>query len=199
MARWRRLVRVYAGVEVLLGFLGLVFHAVFLLMHDPLLEMNTATRWLAATGMILPQSILLGISFPVMSAGLMRRLRHEQERVLGNLYFTNSAGAALGALVATFVLLPRVGLPGSLQFAGLLNLLIGVFAWLLGSEAGEPIRARASMTRSSARTSRGCKVPGKLLLRKYSGQACLISIRHRPDCSISRASSWPAHNPRLQS
>lgn len=141
-AQWRRLIRVYAGVEALLGIFGLLFHAGFVWLHDPVMGMDSGLRWLAATLMILPQSILLGISFPVMSAGLMRRLGRNHGQTLGNLYFSNSAGAALGALIATFVLLPRVGLPGSLQFAGLINLLIAVLAWLIGSRPDPVIGKR---------------------------------------------------------
>ncbi|TVR92246.1 MAG: spermidine synthase [Wenzhouxiangellaceae bacterium] len=143
-ASWRNLIRAYAGVEVLLGLAGLVFHLAFLRIHalalDSLLPLAPGPasaellKWGLAAALILPQSILLGISFPLMSAGIMRRLPGENGRILGSLYFTNSIGAAVGALIATFVLVPRIGLPGAVQFAGLLNLLVAVAAWMLGSD-----------------------------------------------------------------
>ncbi len=159
-AGWRNLVRAYAGVEVLIGLAGLAFHLVFLQLHalalDSLLPLAPGPtsaevlKWFLAIGLILPQSILLGISFPLMSAGIMRRLQGEHGQILGSLYFTNSIGAAIGALVATFVLVPRIGLPGAVQFAGLLNLLVAVAAWLLGSDPkGQAARAIASIRPSA--------------------------------------------------
>src|SRR5690348_13228786 len=56
-----------------------------------------------------------------MSAGAIRLLRARTGRVLGLLYFANSFGAAAGVLVAGFVLLDRVGLPGTLITAAMLN------------------------------------------------------------------------------
>src|SRR5439155_3299032 len=47
-------------------------------------------------------------------------------RVLGLLYFTNSLGAALGALVAGFFLIQTFGLPGTLLSAGVLNFVVAI-------------------------------------------------------------------------
>jgi len=174
--RWRRLIRVYAVVEILLGFSGLLFHSGFVLLHDPLMGLDSGLRWLVAALMILPQSVLLGISFPVMSAGLMRRLGHERGRILGNLYFSNSAGAAVGALIATFLLLPRIGLPGSLQFAGLINLLIGVLAWLIGSRPDRAIGTQPTRCDSPRKESTWSEQSrGRSLLAIVLMATCLSS------------------------
>ena len=139
--RWRRLILGYAIVEGVIGLCGLVFHPVFVAYSGvsqqailPALDSATlaqAYQWLSATAIIAPQSILLGATFPLMSAGLIRAMPGEQGEVLGGLYFTNSLGAALGALAATFILLPLVGLPGSMLTAGLLNIFVAVGAWLV--------------------------------------------------------------------
>ncbi|HUX32870.1 MAG TPA: hypothetical protein VMV51_03290, partial [Gemmatimonadaceae bacterium] len=65
-------------------------------------------------------------TFPLMSAGAIRHVRAEPGRVLGLLYFTNSIGAAVGALVAGFVLIGAFGLPGTLLTAGVLNFLVAL-------------------------------------------------------------------------
>jgi len=51
--------------------------------------------------------------------------------MLGGLYFTNSIGAAAGALASTFILIPRIGLPGAVFTAGILNFVVAGIAWLL--------------------------------------------------------------------
>lgn len=121
----------YAAVEALVGVIGLLFNYAYLDISDlaydrifPALAggwVLIVVKWLIAALLILPQSILLGTTFPLMSAGTIRLLRSQRGRVLGLLYFANSLGAAVGVLLAGFVLLARVGLPGTLVTAAILN------------------------------------------------------------------------------
>lgn len=143
---WRRLILGYAVVEGLIGVLGLVFHPVFaaytgfsqdtLLPLLPNVALAHAYQWLSAALLIAPQSVLLGATFPLMSAGLIRAMPNEHGEVLGGLYFSNSLGAALGALVATFVLLPAVGLPGTVFTAAVVNIAVGIGAWQIAKWLG---------------------------------------------------------------
>ncbi|HEX6690724.1 MAG TPA: hypothetical protein VF110_06190, partial [Burkholderiales bacterium] len=81
--------------------------------------------------LILPQSILLGATFPLMSAGLARAHPASAGESVAMLYFTNSLGAAAGVLASGFWLIGRVGLPGTLDVAGAINLLLAFTVWLL--------------------------------------------------------------------
>ena len=167
---WRRLIAAYAVVEVVIGLAGLAFHPFFLAYTGfsqesvyPALESVTAVRawqWGTAALLIAPQSILLGMTFPLMSGGYLRVAPKADGEILGGLYFTNSIGAAFGALFATFVLLPWVGMPGAIVVAGLVNLLVGVLAWVVSRRAdaqpGQP-----SPEVASGATSRSAAVdPG---------------------------------------
>ena len=49
-----------------------------------------------------------------MTAGVLRRIPSYPGRTLSLLYFTNSLGAAVGVLIAGFVLFDMAGLPGTL-------------------------------------------------------------------------------------
>lgn len=142
--RWRNLIRGYAIIEAVIGVLGLLFHTLFTSVaafsYDTLIPalgepwtVNLA-RWLIAAALILPQTILLGMTFPLMSGGLIRRYSGSDGHTLGGLYFTNSIGAAIGALVAVFVLLPSIGLPGAMKVAGVLNFVVAGLAWWLARE-----------------------------------------------------------------
>jgi spermidine synthase len=130
----------YAAVEALVGVLGLAFHDVFVgatgfaydaifpaLAGGPLLSV---TKWSLAGALILPQSVLLGATFPLMTAGVLRRLRGDEAAltggVLGLFYFANSFGATIGVLLAGFWLLDLAGLPGTLVVASALNLVVAV-------------------------------------------------------------------------
>jgi len=153
--RWRNLVRLYALVELAIGVLGLLFHFLYVGLtsfgYDVLIPASGSiwavnlVKWGIAALLILPQTILLGMTFPLMSGGIIRRFPGRDGDTLGGLYFTNSIGAALGALVATFLLLPTVGLPGSTVTAGVLNLVVAAIAlWLARSpEPDASVTARA--------------------------------------------------------
>lgn len=148
--RWRNLVLGYAIVEAIIGVFGLGFHALFTgalgLSYDWLMPalgsawLVNGWKWLLAALLILPQTILLGMTFPLLSGGMIRRFPGADGRALGGLYFSNSIGAAAGALAATFLLLPRVGMPGAMVIAGLTNLAVAAMAWRLavGRETPPP-------------------------------------------------------------
>lgn len=145
--RLRRLVFAYAVVELAIGALGLAFHPIFLattaLSQEtvlPALDSVAAARfwqWGLAAALITPQTILLGASFPLLSAGLMRARAGEDGEVLGGLYFSNSFGAVIGVLASTYLLLPALGMPGTVFLAGVLNLLVGLGAWWVSVAMGE--------------------------------------------------------------
>jgi spermidine synthase len=127
----------YAIVEYAIGLIALIFHSVFDVVTTaaytsifPALS-GTAlviVKWTIASVLILPQSILLGATFPLMSAGVIRIAGGERSagRMLSLLYFSNSLGAAAGVLLAGLVLVARVGLPGTLLVAGCLNVVAAV-------------------------------------------------------------------------
>jgi len=132
----------YAVVEVLIGLVGLVFHDLIYVpvtgwAYDSLFPALgggmtvSLAKWGLAGLLILPQSIMLGATFPLMSAGIIRRARERPGAVLSILYFTNSLGAAAGVLFAGFVLVRQAGLPGTLLAAAILNLLVGLVAFFV--------------------------------------------------------------------
>src|SRR5213082_3686070 len=78
---WGNLLRGYALAEGLIGLAGLAFHPIFVTATEtayesvlPALGGETSAalfKWALAGLLILPQSILLGTTFPLMSAGLI--------------------------------------------------------------------------------------------------------------------------------
>src|ERR1044071_2816962 len=141
-ARLRDPLFAYAVVEAMIGVVGLAFHDWMYLPVTgwafgrlfPALGGGAAValaKWGLAGLLILPQSILLGATFPLMSAGAIRRLPEAPGRTLSILYFANSLGAAAGVLIAGFVLYALAGLPGTLAAAAMLNLLVALGAMIV--------------------------------------------------------------------
>ncbi len=139
-SRIREPLVVYAAVEAIVGLIGLVFHDVFIGVSGfaystifPALAGGAGlviVKWAIAGLLILPQAVLLGATFPLMTAGLIRRVsrdgRSDTGRLVSVLYFANSIGAAGGVLVAGFYLIGATGLPGTLLTAAIINLLVGL-------------------------------------------------------------------------
>jgi spermidine synthase len=147
-AHWKNLLLGYAIVEFAVGFFALTFHGVFIRVtdfaYDVLIPaigtpwMAGVLKWALGAVFILPPSILLGMTFPLMSSGLIRRHTDQPGRSLATLYFSNSIGAAVGVLVSGFVLIDYVGLPGALLTAGLINIGLAIVVWLSVKGVGEP-------------------------------------------------------------
>ncbi|WP_457442382.1 fused MFS/spermidine synthase [Roseateles sp. P5_E4] len=165
----RRPIAAYAGAEALIGVSGLVFHSVFVaysaFSQDRVLpalgsaDAATTWQWLSAALLIAPQTVLLGATFPLLAVGVLRLPGSGQSQTLGGLYFTNGLGAALGALIATFYLLPAFGMPGALKAAGLLNLVVAAVSACLGLALREG-RAAIPVPGHDASAGTG---PGRLL------------------------------------
>lgn len=137
----RNLLLGYVLVEALLGLMGLAFHGVSQAATGwafdtviPALGSPAAIavfKWSLGALLILPQSILLGMTFPLMSGAIVRQQPQRSGQTLALLYFTNSLGAAIGVLVSGFVLVGRIGLPGTILTAAVLNLALATTVWAL--------------------------------------------------------------------
>lgn len=151
--RWHNLLLGYAMAEGIVGLIALLFHPLF----DGFMQYSFNTimpaighsyainlyKWSASALIILPQSILLGMTFPLMSAALIRRFPGQTGGTLAMLYFTNSMGAVFGVLVSGFILIAAVGLPGTMQTAGLINILLAITVAYLAKQYAEPAPAYA--------------------------------------------------------
>jgi len=161
--RWKNPLMIYAIIEGIIGLFGLTFHTFFThiteILYNNLIPnldhplIISLLKWGCASSLILPQCILLGMTFPLMSTGIIRLDPETKGATLGMLYFTNSIGAAVGVLVSVFFLISRVGLPGTILSAALLNVLLAMVVWGLVKERRDPpIRVTASVQASRFNT-----------------------------------------------
>jgi predicted membrane-bound spermidine synthase len=158
--RIRRLLLAYVVVEGVIGALGLIFHSTFVAAYDfsfataipalPSAFWIHAYKWSLGSLIIFPQSVLLGMTFPLISGGLIRRWPARPGETLATLYFTNSLGAAIGVVVSGFVLIGAVGLPGTIRIAGLLNIVLAFGVWAAVRAPAEPAPAQPAAVPPSA-------------------------------------------------
>ncbi len=146
-------IRAYAIVEGLIGLMAVAFHSLFGILGGYTLNhlvpaagsamVAGMMTWGTGLALILPQSILLGMTFPLLANGLMRAWPGDSSGTLGRLYFSNSLGGAIGVLVSGFVLIALVGLPGTMLTAGLINSALAIAAYAIARRIDQPIRPQA--------------------------------------------------------
>jgi predicted membrane-bound spermidine synthase len=134
-----RLLRVYGAVEAGIGLWALAFPLLFA-------AARSVSAWLpfhrdpaafvADVGLTIlligPPTVLMGGTIPLLTQALARSLA-DATRFHALVYGLNAGGAFAGALAAAFVLVPALGISGTLRAMGVLNLLAGASFALLGA------------------------------------------------------------------
>ena len=130
----------YAAVELAIGIGGVAYHP----LYNALTGFFFDSEWIAglgftgaeiakvvlATGSTLPIAIAVGMTFPFIAAGLMRKSGAEVS--LPMLYFTNSFGSAIGILVTSYTLIPVLGNHVTLCVAASINFLLAMIFGFIG-------------------------------------------------------------------
>ncbi len=126
---------VYSYLEMGVGLYGLLFPLLFPLISALYLILagvigttgfgGVLNKGLSSVLLLAPSTFLMGGTLPL----LMRALTDRPERVgrgVAGLYFINSIGAVIGALLAGFLLIPGLGTSAALTIAAAINILVGV-------------------------------------------------------------------------
>ena len=133
----------FAGAELaiaLFGFFSRPLYYDFLYNRVGEAQVAPAALALLLFASLLWPTFFMGASLPLLSRALASRIERAST-VIGLLYGINTLGAAAGALLSTWVLLPRLGLEGSLRVGVALNVacaLVLLPSVLLLSRAPEP-------------------------------------------------------------
>ena len=126
----------FAAAELLIGVFGLIskrfYYDTLYEQYSQLTASPVATAVILSLTLLLP-TFLMGLSLPLLARALADSLGITP-RVIGMLYALNTLGAAAGAFAAPWVLIPRVGLEGSLWVAAALNLTCAALAVALARQ-----------------------------------------------------------------
>lgn len=129
-------------------------------------------------GLLWP-TFFMGLSLPLLTRGLTTAIGHAA-RVAGSLYGSNTLGAAVGAMTATWVLLPVWGLEGTVLISAALNVLVAAIAapvalgWRTSRTEDLPLRPRTDAAGpGSDQVQTELSYPALLLLSGLSGFVAL--------------------------
>lgn len=119
----RRCLRAYVALEIGVAICALLL-PIELAMFSPLLRsayndgavLFPLIRILSCIVMVMLPALALGATFP-MAIRWFGRGSAEPARESSRLYFANTVGAAMGALLAGFVLIPSIGMSGTIYVA----------------------------------------------------------------------------------
>ena len=151
--RFREPLVIYTYLEMAIGVYGLLFpllfaagSALFLFLVSLLGSTGltgTLNRFLVSILLLGPSTFLMGGTLPLLARAVTRFPRQTGTSVAG-LYFINSSGAVIGALLAGFAMIPALGLSATLTTAAALNIVAGIgllaawrFGWLFTAPGDE--------------------------------------------------------------
>jgi len=127
---------------------------------------------LLTLGFVFPPSAMMGLSFPLIVAGVLRLNRGELSRSGINLYAINTLGGATGILFAVMVAVPQLGNFASMVLAGAVDGLVGV-ALLLYAKAGNVPHPHEQATGTQESTASAQPFLDAIVLAFFSGMAVL--------------------------
>ena len=137
--RRRRVLAVYAGLEVGIGLSAVLFPVVlqaltpfYVWLHQSLSSsfwLFSFVRFLVAFGLLCVPTTLMGATLPVLSRYLVQSSATLGWNV-GALYALNTGGAVLGCFMAGYVLIGSVGLSRTVWIGAALNFAIALVVWV---------------------------------------------------------------------
>jgi len=158
--------RLYAGLEVAIAALALLV-PLAVAAATPLLArayadgnggLSFAVLRLAVSLLVVAvPAVAMGATFPVVARWYVADAA-AATRGAGALYAANTVGAALGALLAGFVLLPTLGLRATTWVGVALNLVVAAAAWILARRP-LPADVTAVATPAAGRAGRKAATP----------------------------------------
>ncbi|MEM9828042.1 MAG: hypothetical protein AAF958_15735 [Planctomycetota bacterium] len=134
----------------------------------------STVKTLLTFGMVLPPTILMGLSFPMIVAAALRWSADGLGRSGLNLYAVNTLGGAGGILLTVLLLLPKFGNFGSMLIATGLDGLVGIGLLLSARRFGVPDETdRMDLDGDSSSDPSGSGFGGLMALAFVSGAAVL--------------------------
>lgn len=154
-ARIKRPLRAYGLIEIgialyalavpfLFGLVNYLYALVWEQLHPGFFSFSL-WRFVLSCAVLLVPTALMGATLPVLAAALMRSPEHTTGSV-ARLYTCNLAGAIFGTIAAGFLLLPNLGVSGTIYTAAVINIIIGLFAFLIDSRYGKAFAAKSEVT-----------------------------------------------------
>jgi len=157
--RIRNPILLFAGLEVGIGTTSLVgaflfnelpfyFVELYRVLGGASFGVLLVARFLIAAMVMIAPTLLLGALFPVVVRIVSHGAPlHTTGRTVGHAYAANTVGAIVGSFASGFILVPWLGLLGSLKLCAAANFIVAAFLFRLNSPAQSTTTVRSSRMR----------------------------------------------------
>jgi len=138
--RTKKPILVYGLIEIGIAIFGILSPGLIVWIGSATAGSPYPLVFLISFAVLLIPTFLMGMTLPLLTQAFVRRVERAGE-IVGLLYGINTLGAALGALLAGFLLIGWLGLKGSAFIACGLNAVAGISALAIyqyGSEVFHP-------------------------------------------------------------
>jgi spermidine synthase len=135
--RIRNTVAVYGLAELGIGLIAVITYPLLTGLPHAIAEFRETlsipyygfSPWtfLITMGILMPPTILMGLTLPLLARALTR-IKESAAFDVGALYSVNTMGAALGSIIAGFLLIAYFGVYTTLLMAASINIIIGITA-----------------------------------------------------------------------
>jgi hypothetical protein len=125
----------FAAAEVGIGLFGFFSMSIFRYVGHATLAMSSTATAATTFLTLLPPTILMGATLPLLVMHQVRVQRNVGDAV-GRLYFTNTLGSAAAAGVAALLLLGHLGQEATVQCAAAVNVGVGLLVYARAGRSG---------------------------------------------------------------
>jgi len=120
-----RLIFLFGFIELLIGLYGLVSLQLFSLVGQFTAGVSPLMTFFLSFLLVLLPTALMGATLPILVAHVVKVSRNVGKSV-GTLYFVNTLGSALAAMVSAIWLFGLLGQHHMIEFASAINISIGI-------------------------------------------------------------------------
>ena len=128
---------VYAGVEAAIGAFGLASLAILTQIGKTTAGSGYELTFVYSFAFLLLPTVLMGMTLP-LAIGILQRVDSSLLRDTSRYYFSNTLGAAFGAIACGYVLLSLFGIDGAIYAAVVINLLLAGAIFLVARRDASP-------------------------------------------------------------
>jgi spermidine synthase len=134
---------VYAGVEAVIGMFGLASLSILTHIGRATAGSSYEMTFVWSFAFLLLPTVLMGMTLPI-AIGILQRIDSSVLRDTSGYYFSNTLGAALGAIACGYVLLSFVGLDGAIYAAVAINIFLAGTIFFVAKADASPVPERSS-------------------------------------------------------
>jgi spermidine synthase len=177
-----------AAMPMALELMQPLYGALYKTAQNAPVLLNLGRFVFSGTLLLLPAT-LMGATLPVLSAHLARHSA-DKGKAIGQLYASNTLGAVVGAFCTGFIILPQLGVTGTVVTASAGNLLLAAAILAMGRRFDSPDASPAACAEEAAQRSLENSAAHPALYSRAATTALLLGYGFSGFAALSYEVCW---------